>query len=267
MKSRLQARPYRPYRRYRRYDTATLAGTIETIARPGVDALTNPRVIAGILLAVVAAVGMWFGFDDRFYVSKIAITGNSYTPALDIATASGMVGTHIFWINVGDVETQLPLAVPSIKKATVACQMPAACSIKVQERQPVVAWRYGNAVTWIDADSATFAARETPQDLPLITIEATQGPALLPGRLANTKVVQAALSAARLLPEVRRYRYSGAYGLEFDDERGFPVYLGLGEDMSDRVMIWKALRDDLGKRSVQPKFVDIRYPLAPYYGE
>ena len=32
-------------------------------------------------------------------------------------------------------------------------------------------------------------------------------------------------------------------------------------------MIWKALRDNLIAREVQPKYVDIRYPLAPYYGE
>jgi hypothetical protein len=55
--------------------------------------------------------------------------------------------------------------------------------------------------------------------------------------------------------------------LEFNDERGFPVYLGLANDMSDRVMIWKALRDSLAARDVLPKFVDIRNPLAPYYGE
>jgi hypothetical protein len=66
---------------------------------------------------------------------------------------------------------------------------------------------------------------------------------------------------------VRSYRYSGAHGLEFTDDRGFPVYLGLADDMSDRVMIWKALRDSLTARDVLPKFVDIRYPLAPYYGE
>ena len=59
----------------------------------------------------------------------------------------------------------------------------------------------------------------------------------------------------------------GAHGLEFDDPRGFLVYLGLAHDLNDRVMVWKALRDSLEARNVLPKFVDIRYPLAPFYGE
>ncbi len=264
MKSRSQARPNR---RYRRYETATLAGRIETIARPTFEAVTSSRVMAGALLIIVAGIAVWLGLDDRFYVRQIDVTGNSFTPSSEIIRSSGVAGTHIFWVNSSEVEAQLLRAQPSIKKASVTCRLPAVCSIDVQERTPLIAWQYGNAVTWIDADSAAFAARETQQDLKLITIKATQGPALFPGRLADPKVVQAALSVARLMPEIRSYRYSGAHGLEFDDERGFPVYLGLGEDMSDRVMIWKALREDLSQRNVQPKFVDIRYPLAPYYGE
>lgn len=264
MKSRPQARPYR---RYRRYDTATFAGTLETIARPSLEALANPRVLAAALLIIVIGVAAWLSLDDRFYVTKISVTGNISTPSLDIAKASGLGGTHIFWVNTGEAAVQLPHTLPSVKSASVSCQLPAVCSIAVEERVPVIAWRYGNAVTWIDADSVAFAARETKKDLNLITIEAMQGPALVPGRLADRQIVQAALSVARSMPEIRHYRYSGAHGLEFDDERGFPVYLGVGQDMSDRVMIWKALHDDLLKRNVQPKFVDIRYPLAPYYGE
>jgi cell division septal protein FtsQ len=264
MKSRSQARPNR---RYRRYETLTLAGRIETIARPSFEAMTNPRVIAGVLLTIVVGIAVWLGLDDRFYVRQIDVTGNAFTPSSEIVKSSGVAGMHIFWVNGREVEAQLLRAQPSVKKASVTCRLPAVCSINVQERTPVIAWRYGNAVTWIDADSVAFAARDAPQALKLITIEATQGPALFPGRMADPKVVQAALSVAQLMPEIRSYRYSGAHGLEFDDERGFPVYLGLGEDMSDRVMIWKALRKDLSQRSVQPKFVDIRYPLAPYYGE
>lgn len=273
MKSRSQARPVR---RYRRYDAAAtlpgrlLPGRPRPIARPSLDLgayLSNSRVIAGIMLLVVAAVAAWFGLDSRFYVSSVTVTGATRTPQIDIARNSGLGGTHIVWVNAAETEAQILRTTPSLKSAKVSCQLPAKCTLKVEERMPVVAWQFGQAVTWIDADAMTFKPLETKEDLKLVTIEAIEGPALMAGRPADPKVIAAALSVARLLSDVKRYRYSGARGLEFDDARGFPVYLGLADDMSDRVMIWKALRDNLIAREVQPKFVDIRYPLAPYYGE
>ena len=43
--------------------------------------------------------------------------------------------------------------------------------------------------------------------------------------------------------------------------------MGLGPDMVERVSLWKALSADLDARQVQPKFVDVRYPAAPFYGQ
>ena len=273
MKSRSQARPSRRYRRYR--STATLTGRLpQPRLRGGAPVnldwladLAKPRGVTAALLAVVAAMTLWIGLDGRFYVTKLSVTGATHTPPLEVANTSGLVGTHIFWVNAAEAEAQLLRSTSALKSARVTCQLPANCSIKVVERIPLIAWQYGQAVTWVDADGVTFNARATPPDLNLITIEALQGPALIAGQPADPKVIAAALSVARALPAQKRYRLSGARGLEFNDARGFPVYLGLADDMSDRVMIWKALRDSLVARAIQPKFVDIRYPLAPFYGE
>jgi hypothetical protein len=280
MKSRPQARPVRRYRRYNA--AAELTGQLTARSRstrrsssrlaPPISfdwlaELSRPRAVTAILLAVLAAAAVWIGLDSRFYVSRLSVTGVSRTPPLEVANMSGLVGTHIFWVNAADAEAQLLRDNPALKSAQIACRLPANCSINVVERTPIVAWRYGETVTWVDADGATFNPRGSSDDLKLITIEAVQGPALIAGRPADPKVIAAALSVAKALPGVRNYRYDGAHGLEFTDERGFPVYLGLADDMSDRVMIWKALRDSLIARNVQPKFVDIRYPLAPFYGE
>ena len=280
MKSRPQARPAR---RYRRYNTsASLAGRIDTRPRsmprsssrfaPQISFdwladLSKPRAVTAILLVILAAAALWIGLDGQFYVSRLSVTGVTRTPPLEVANMSGLVGTHIFWVNTADAEAQLLRSSPALKSAQITCQLPAKCAIKVIERTPVVAWRYGEAVTWVDADGETFGPQPTTADLKLVTIEAVQGPALIAGRPADPEVIAAALSVAKAMPGVRSYSYSGAHGLEFNDDRGFPVYLGLADDMSDRVMIWKALRDSLVARDVLPTFVDIRYPLAPFYGE
>ena len=280
MKSRQQARPARRYRHYN--TTATLSGRLDTRRRstprsasrfaPQISFdwladLSKPRVVTAVMLIMLLAAALWIGLDGRFYVSRLSVTGVTRTPPLEVANMSGVVGTHIFWVNTAEAEAQLLRSNPALKSAQITCRLPANCSNKVVERTPLVAWRYGEAVTWVDAEGETFSPQQTTDDLKLVTIEAVQGPALIAGRPADPKVIAAALSVAQAMPGVRQYRYSGAHGLEFDDERGFPVYLGLANDMSDRVMIWKALRDSLAAREVLPKFVDISYPLAPYYGE
>jgi hypothetical protein len=87
---------------------------------------------------------------------------------------------------------------------------------------------------------------------------------LLPGKEADQRIVTAAVAVARAMPKVRQYKYTTEHGLEFQSKDGFPVYLGLGENMADRAMMWKAVEAELRALGMTPQFVDLRYPVAPY---
>ncbi len=262
MKARSQAKP----KRHRRYDSAGLTAALETLPRPQVRLhFIGGRwiALAVIALLVVGAI-LYIWLSDTFYVTRISVAGNVLTSAQEIVQTSGIGGQHIFWVNHTAASERIVNGIPSVKSAQVDCQLPNRCAIKVQERQPSVAWRFGGAVTWIADDGMAFAAhRDT--NLPLITIDAPQGPALLPGKEADQRIVQAAVAVAKALPNVRQYKYTTEHGLEFQSARGFPVYLGLGENMADRAMMWKAVEAELSQLSVTPQFVDLRYPVAPYF--
>ena len=107
--------------------------------------------------------------------------------------------------------------------------LPNRCVIKVQERQPSVAWRFGGAVTWIADDGMAFAAHRDA-NLPLITIEAPQGPALLPGKEADQRIVKAAVAVAKAMPNVRQYKYTAEHGLEFQSKARFSGLSGAGRE-------------------------------------
>jgi hypothetical protein len=77
--------------------------------------------------------------------------------------------------------------------------------------------------------------------------------------------VKAAVAVAKAMPNVRQYQYTTEHGLEFQSKEGFPVYLGLGDNMADRAMMWKAVEAELKAQRVTPQFVDLRYPVAPYF--
>jgi cell division septal protein FtsQ len=264
MKARSQAK----LKRYRRYDTAGAMGTLGALPRPRARKLSRRWALLGVLVLLVLGVVLYVSFSDTFYVTRVGVVGNTRTAPLEILQASNIGGEHILWVSHADAERRIVQGIPSIKSARVDCQLPNRCVIKVQEREPLVAWQFGRAVTWLDDDGVAFAALgQGEENANLIVVEALQGPALLPGEEADPKLVKAVLAVIHEIPDVRHYRYSSEHGLEFDDARGFPIYLGLGENMADRAMIWKSLRAQLAQNGVTPKFVDLRFALAPYYVE
>ena len=265
-------RTHKPPAGYRRYTAPAMTGALRPAPpRPRefrqVEArlLDRPRVVSGVILMVLAVTGMWIGFGDAFYVTSLKVTGNSRIAAEEIAAGSRIAGMHVLWVNSGEVEATLRAGVPSLRSSRVACSLPARCSIAVTEREPLLAWRWGQAVMWIDQAGVSFAARG---DVPgLLTIESVDTPPPPPGKQLEPKVITAIVSVGLALPDVRAYRYSALHGLEFDDPDGYPVYVGTGSNMGDRVVVWRALRQDLTARGIQPAYVDVRYPLAPFYGQ
>ncbi len=262
MKARSQARP----KHYRRYESTGLAGTLQTLPRPTLGGIRGRWIALGIGVVLISAAVLFVIFGDTFYVTRVSIVGNLRTPAQEILQISEIGGQHILWVKYAEAAERIVNGIPSIKSARVDCQLPNKCAIKVQERQPSVAWQFGGAVTWIADDGMAFAARVVNgEDLQIVSIEAPQGPALLPGREADQRIVNAALAVAKALPKVRHYKYSSEHGLEFQSAYDFPVYLGLGENMADRAMMWKAVEAQLEQQGITPKFVDLRYPVAPYF--
>ena len=262
MKARSQAKP----KRYRRYESAGLAGTLQSLPRPTLGRINGRWIALAGAVALIGAAVLFLIFGDTFYVTRVSIGGNLRTPAEEILQISEIGGQHILWVKYGEAVERIVNGIPSIKSARVDCQLPNKCTIKVQERQPRVAWQFGGAVTWMADDGMAFAARVVNgEDLQIVSIEAPQGPALLPGKEADQRIVTAALAVAKALPNVRHYKYSAEHGLEFQSAYDFPVYLGLGENMADRAMMWKAVEAQLEQQGITPQFVDLRYPVAPYF--
>jgi len=262
MKARSQAKP----KHFRRYESTGLTGTLQSLPRPTLPRINGRWLALGAIGVVVIAAALFVIFGDTFYVTRVSVVGNTRTSAQEILQISEIGGEHILWVNHGEAAQRIAAGIPSIKSARVDCQLPNKCTIKVQERQPSVAWQFGGAVTWIADDGMAFAAKVVNgQDLQLVSIEAPQGPALLPGKEADQRTVNAALAVAKALPNVRHYKYSAEHGLEFQSAAGFPVYLGLGENMADRAMLWKAVEAQLDQQGITPQFVDLRYPSAPYF--
>ena len=226
------------------------------------------RVTLVLALVVVAAGALWLTLDDRFYVYHVDVVGTARLSPDEVFQASGLPGLHVLWVHSAEVEARLTDALPAIERAQVACGLPATCTISVVERQPRVVWEEDGQSWWIDAEGVVFSpSPSTGGDEGGAQGWTVRGP--LP-RDENDQLdehVRVALaelwvSGANVPPSLT---YVPDRGLVFTDERGWRVILGQGPGMDQRLQVLEWLVADLEARGLTPRFVDVRFPDAPYY--
>jgi len=227
-----------------------------------------------ILMAVAAvggALGLWLTVDSRFYVYEAQIEGTRRLSPEKVFDASGLRGLHVLWARPATIESEVLATLPSLERVEASCQLPAECSIVVVERRPRVLWDESGQLWWIDDQGAVFDAEDQAAGIDGIGGETGQwsvtGP-LPRGEDENLDPqVRVALEelweSEREVPGV--FQYSPDRGLSFVDERGLRVVVGKGAGMARRFRVLDSVMAHLASAQVTPRFVDVRFPDAPYY--
>lgn len=217
----------------------------------------------GVLLLLVLG---WLTYQlfavETFYVYEATVVGNQLVPAEEIYQNSGLEGMSIFWINPAQIEATLA-SLPNIKEARVHCELPNQVTVNVVERQPQVVWQQGEKRYWIDAEGNVLSARG---DLPEATVIVDLGERpVQPGDRVDPQVIAGAQKLRSLLPEVTAVQYASHTGISLQSEQGWPIYLGQGEDMEQKVAIMKAMLQEIAAKDIHPQFIDLRFKGSPYY--
>ena len=258
-----------PARRRKKLFMTTATG--ETRLVPAVlDAAMSARAISVAILFLVVLAALELTLGESFYIYNPAVTGNQRIPANEIVAASQIETLHVLWLQPERAASTLVNNMTELRSAFIWCGLPAECTIMVAEREPAFEWRQGQTRTWVDADGVAFPARGQSPDIPVVEVSPSV-PALLPGQQVDRALVDTLLELVRVLPEMKTFRYTTERGVEFNDpQANWPVYVGVGRsvpgEMAARVTMWRAVAAHLASRNVRPKFVDVRYPQAPYYG-
>ncbi len=220
-------------------------------------------VPVGLILAVIAGLALWIALSPRFYVLNAEVVGNSRIPAGEVLAASGLERLHILWVDEREAEARILARLPSLREARVSCRLPARCTIAVVERDPLVAWDTGERLVWVDAAGGAFPASRPLEGRWLVV-----GP--LPtdeNGLVDREVLVGLAELERLGFAPGRIGYRPGRGLVLDDPAGWRVILGQGSGMERRLQVYALVRKHLLDRGVHPRFVDVRFPDAPYYSE
>ena len=245
-------------------DYETTAPKIKLSLRPVVGFWQDQggKVLGGLLLLALGWLAYQLFATDAFYVYEAGVVGNQLVPAEEIYQNSGLEGMSIFWINPAQIEATI-VSLPNIKEARVHCGLPDRVTIEVVERQPQVIWQQGEKRYWIDEEGAVLPARG---DLPEATVivDLDERP-VQPGDRVDPQVIAGAQKLRSLLPELTTVQYASRTGISFRSEQGWPIYLGQGEDIEQKVAIMKAMLQEIAAKGVQPQFIDLRFKGSPYY--
>jgi len=199
---------------------------------------------------------------EAFYVYEARVVGNQLVPAEAIYQNSGLEGTSIFWVNPAQVEAILA-RLPNIKGARVHCGLPGRVTIAVVERQPQVIWQQGERRYWVDEEGTVLPALGELAEATVI-VDLEERP-VQPGDRVDPQVIAGAQKLRALLPELTTLQYAPHTGLSFQSEQGWPIYMGQGEDMEQKVAIMRALLQEIAAKGIQPQFIDLRFKGSPYY--
>lgn len=251
-----------PARRPRRVNllaSRTMPRTTRWLKIPNID---RARMVALMIVALIAALGFVVFNTDLFYVYDLDIAGTRYLTAAEIQKASGIMNYNIFFVDARAVQRALE-RLPEVKSAQVSTHLPNQVSINIVERKPEITWLRGNETYWVDLDSVAIRARTNLPELPTIR-DLDQTP-VKPGQRVNADAINAFWAfRAAYIDGPRAVEWSAARGLAYTDEHGWKIYLGDANEMAGKVAKLRALIPQLVAQNARIKFIDVGRG-EPYY--
>ncbi len=239
--------------------------------RPPLLAFSWRWVSALMVLALSAALTVIWT-NKAFTVSQAEVGGVRYVPAAELFALAGVAGQHILQVDPQEVAARLE-ASPSLDAAQVIVRWPARVIILVREREPALIWEQGGERYWVDVNGHLMPLRaELPQLVRVINEGAAipfrcPGPACEEGAAVSidAAVVLGTQQLKTLRTNIDVLYYDPVHGLSYQDGRGWRGYFGVGTDMNLKLLVYETLVADLEARGLQPVYIDVSNPQAPFY--
>ena len=222
------------------------------------------RVLSGFAFLTLGLILILMFISDSFYVRSIEASGLIYQTKEEVFAFSGIADYHIFWLDPQRIRANI---LRSALAADVTVELgwpPTLIAVQIQERQPAILWSESGGEVWIDLQGRVMPARAEIPGLLRVTVEAG-GTVLLGRQNLDKDTVLGALQMREILPQGIRLDYNSTYGLGWTNERGWQVWVGSGAGMSEKMIIYDFLFDNLTGRGIEVEEVNIANPDAPFY--
>jgi hypothetical protein len=227
------------------------------------------RMFSGLIVIVLGLVLALFFLTDFFYVRSVTVGGIRYLDESEVFRYADIAEMHIFWVDPERVRRSIVEASPVVADARVVVGWPPdMVRIVIEEREPALIWVQGGVIALVDLRGRVLRYPPDGEPLPdLIQVIADASISGPPGVEAPLPVdaVTGALQLRNLMGGVQTLRYHPSKGLGFREPGGWDVWLGVGTDMPDKLLIYETLRDRLLAQGTTPVEINVAHPDAAYY--
>lgn len=249
------------------------------------------RFISGAIFALSLAVVITFSSLGTFKVSAVNLEGAERLTSETLIAQLGLAGTSIISVQPDVLETQITELFPELSSVKVSVGLPASVTVKVVERQPVIAWYQDGTTYWVDAEGIMFpASGEMPvnqtvyatgnppaayvppsEDSEEETVaEETEQPESLPEaalqKATTPEFVQGVMTLLTYLPENSALQFDPEYGLGWQDPKGWLVYFGNDiENIDLKLIEYQTIIAKLSEANLTPALISLEFLHAPFY--
>jgi hypothetical protein len=259
------------------------------------------------LVSLLFAAGFVFGIytlwnAPEFRISYVSVQGLQRISEEQVLQEIQLDGLRIFAIDRNEIRASLQRTFPEMWDISIHLVMPNQVSIRLIERQPMIAWDYGEIKMWIDAEGYLIPART--EGLDVLTIKADALPAyvlainntkrsnpedeeviqniiydkpVIKGNLQESlffafqkqitpNLLTAILQLNAWMPEEKELLYEAMRGVGWKDVRGWNVFIGSKlESINDKMVMYETIIRQLEKEGIKPAMVSVEFLHAPFY--
>lgn len=222
------------------------------------------RALATLLMAVSAALLIWFFTDMRFYVFEAHVQGTTLVDPNEVYRASGLAGYSVFYIDRCAVADRIRTEVVGVEHVHVECQLPNHLLIGIEEGDVRFLWQTAGLSYVLDGAGRVLQPDDGSHGA-LITILDTDERSVEPGDQVDIVALRTAESLHRLLPEVTIFEYSRDRGLGVQDARGWQIWFGDDQSLLKKVATMHAMLQRITSNGETVRLIDLRFAETPYY--
>jgi hypothetical protein len=251
------------------------------------------RFISGAIFVLSLAVVITFSSLSTFKVSAVSLEGAERLTAETLNAQLGLAGASIVEVQPDELETRIADLFPGLSSVKVSVGLPASVTVKVVERQPLIAWYQDGMTYWIDAEGVLFpasgetaasqtvyatgdppAAYKPPAEDDEVDEETDQEESEEPVSVLETsnreattpEFVQGIQTLLTYLPEGSVLQYDPEYGLGWQDPKGWLVYFGKDiENIDLKLIEYQKIIAKLSEENLTPALISLEFLHAPFY--
>ncbi len=252
----------------------------------------NWQWVSGILTLGCLIVALLLTNLSIFKVNMITVEGMQRVTPADLQTILQQNAASVFTFDKPRAVNAIAVAFPELKDIQVSISLPDGVNVSAVERQPIIAWKAGDQVYWIDAEGVVMTPRgdvgqlltvESNNSLPLsksakkiksvvdyaeMVIKLKTAP-LTPQDSINVidpAALKAAIEMSAIMPAGSTLVYDSIAGMGWNDPGGWKVFFG--KDLSDiqfKQVEYQAIMQQLTNQGINPVMVNLKHIDSPYF--